>query len=191
MDVWLVQFMGGYLNKSLDGDVTILQVRIILGVDGTVHFIPSRVEPDWEKATSFWCSLYSTSIAFSFLCIPEPVRRHCSADCIVVLFLLFPSLSLIDTQVMESRENLFPKNASCSTDQDRVVEYINQLLVSIVEELSKPDGTPSISMKRRSNHSGYNLNIKTGALESSDEVRTYTYSWPGKTAQEGWRFGMK
>ncbi|EGE05342.1 meiotic recombination protein spo11 [Trichophyton equinum CBS 127.97] len=91
---------------------------------------------------------------------------------------------------MESRENLFPKNASCSTDQDRVVEYINQLLVSIVEELSKPDGTPSISMKRRSNHSGYNLNIKTGALESSDEVRTYTYSWPGKTAQEGWRFGV-
>ncbi|GBF63711.1 meiotic recombination protein [Trichophyton mentagrophytes] len=62
--------------------------------------------------------------------------------------------------------------------------------ISIVEELSKPDGTPSISMKRRSNHSGYNLNIKTGALESSDEVRTYTYSWPGKTAQEGWRFGV-
>lgn len=92
---------------------------------------------------------------------------------------------------MESRKNLFPKDASCSPDQDRVVEYINRLLLSIIEELSKPHGTPSISMKRRSNHSGYNLNLRTGALESSDEVRTYTYSWPGKSAQEGWRFGMK
>lgn len=92
---------------------------------------------------------------------------------------------------MESRKNLCPKNASCTPDQDRVVEYINRLLLSIVEELSKPDGTLSISMKRRSNHAGYNLNLRTGALESSDEVRTYTYSWPGKTAQEGWRFGMK
>ncbi|EFR00877.1 meiotic recombination protein spo11 [Nannizzia gypsea CBS 118893] len=91
---------------------------------------------------------------------------------------------------MDSQENLSSENARCSPDKDRVVRYINQLLLSIIEELSKPDGSPSISLKRRLNHSNYSLNPETGALESSDQHRVYTYYWPGKTSQEGWRFGV-
>ncbi|KAM5440249.1 endodeoxyribonuclease [Microsporum canis] len=91
---------------------------------------------------------------------------------------------------MEPLEALVFKKSTCSQNEGKVVENISKYLISVLEELSRPNGRPSISLKRRSKQSGYTLNPETGALESSDEVHAYTYSWPGKTTQEGWRFGV-
>ncbi|KAM5489002.1 endodeoxyribonuclease [Microsporum audouinii] len=91
---------------------------------------------------------------------------------------------------MEPLEALVFKKSSCSQNEGKVVENISKYLISVLEELSRPNGRPYISLKRRSKQSGYTLNPETGALESSDEVHAYTYSWPGKTTQEGWRFGV-
>ncbi|KAK2845264.1 hypothetical protein FQN49_005892 [Arthroderma sp. PD_2] len=84
----------------------------------------------------------------------------------------------------------FSRRPIYSPSEDKVVKYINEVLVLILEQLSKPDGHPSISLKRRSTHGTYAINLETGALESSEGANTCTYTWPGKTAQEAWRFGV-
>lgn len=73
----------------------------------------------------------------------------------------------------------------CKVDQS-----INELLTSVLDELSKPDGRPTITLRRLSTHS-IALNPETGALESSNITAVpCVYSWPGRTPQEAWRFGM-
>ena len=78
-------------------------------------------------------------------------------------------------------------------DQDqegRVSQFIDELLASVLDELSKDNGRPTITLQRRSSNA-INLNPETGALESSNTSTVpCVYSWPGKTPQEAWRFGM-
>ncbi|KAK2748971.1 hypothetical protein FQN57_007254 [Myotisia sp. PD_48] len=77
-----------------------------------------------------------------------------------------------------------------SCEENKVCAFIDSLLISILDEMSRPDGNPSISLKRRSTQATYYLNQETCALQSESEIRTCTYSWPGTTAQEAWRFGV-
>ncbi|KAL1957049.1 hypothetical protein VTO42DRAFT_6426 [Malbranchea cinnamomea] len=76
-------------------------------------------------------------------------------------------------------------------DQERrVVQFINETLTSILDELRKPDGRPSVTLRRRSSHSPV-LNPQTGTLEPSDTTNMpRVYSWPGRTPEEAWRFGV-
>lgn len=74
--------------------------------------------------------------------------------------------------------------------EDRVRQFTDELLTSVLDELSKADGRPTITLHRRSSNA-INLNPETGALESSNASTVpCVYSWPGKTPQEAWRFGM-
>lgn len=87
--------------------------------------------------------------------------------------------------------DLKPASNAAPSPEDKVVSYIESQLSSILCQLCSQDGTPSITINRRSSRqSGCVLNQDTGALESTSTVRVvpHTYSWPGKTAQETWRF---
>ncbi|OJD19195.1 hypothetical protein AJ78_00808 [Emergomyces pasteurianus Ep9510] len=76
------------------------------------------------------------------------------------------------------------------TPEDKVRNFITELLDSVMENLTRADGCPSITLKRRSNHAHFSLNPETGALQSNTTEPSCTYSWPGKTVQEGWRFAV-
>lgn len=74
----------------------------------------------------------------------------------------------------------------------KVAKFIDDVTSFVIKELLKPDGCPSITLNRRSSQfNSHSLNMKTGALEADNAVSPCqcTYSWPGKTMYEGWRFG--
>lgn len=73
--------------------------------------------------------------------------------------------------------------------EDKVRNFITELLDSLIGDLTRADGCPSITLKRRSNHANFSLNPETRALQCDTTEPSRTYSWPGKTVQEGWRFG--
>ncbi|KAJ5709013.1 Winged helix-turn-helix transcription repressor DNA-binding [Penicillium malachiteum] len=69
--------------------------------------------------------------------------------------------------------------------------YIDNTLTGLLHELSLPpsEGHPSITLRRRSNTATYAINHRNGALEAlHSEILDRTYSWPGKSAYEAWRF---
>ena len=77
-----------------------------------------------------------------------------------------------------------------ATAEDYVRTFINDLLTSVMDDLMTPNGQPSISLKKRLNYRGqYCINPENGALESVGRELLMTYSWPGKTVYEAWRFG--
>ncbi|KAI5299740.1 Non-essential glycogen phosphorylase [Ascosphaera pollenicola] len=80
---------------------------------------------------------------------------------------------------------------SAPSPEDKVTSYIESQLSSILDELCLEDGSPRITINKRSlKQASYSLNRDTGALEdtSPSRVTPHTYSWPGKTPQETWRF---
>ncbi|KAI5290134.1 hypothetical protein KEM54_002357 [Ascosphaera aggregata] len=87
-----------------------------------------------------------------------------------------------------------PDKASPSPEES-VTMFIERQLVSILDQLVLRDGKPCITLKKRhsSKQANYSLNPDTGALEEvfpACRAVSHTYSWPGKTAQETWRFAV-
>ncbi|EEP78946.1 conserved hypothetical protein [Uncinocarpus reesii 1704] len=85
-----------------------------------------------------------------------------------------------------------PGASANSHDEDKVKQFLEAQLSSVVDELSKPDGRPSLTLKRRPTRANCSLNVATGALQANGHGRecVVTYSWPGKTAREAWAFGV-
>lgn len=76
---------------------------------------------------------------------------------------------------------------------DLVQQYINSTLATLVHELTLPPSEAHLSvfLKRRANPAKCIINSTTGALEAASRVDAIkTYSWPGKTAYEAWKFSM-
>lgn len=74
-----------------------------------------------------------------------------------------------------------------------VQEYIDTTLAALIHGLTLPpsEARLSVVLKRRANPTACTINPITGALEASPRVNTNrTYSWPGKTAYEAWKFSM-
>ncbi|OJD24808.1 hypothetical protein ACJ73_03830 [Blastomyces percursus] len=74
--------------------------------------------------------------------------------------------------------------------EDKVRKFITELLDSLIDGLTRADGCPSITLNRRSSHAQFSVNLETGALKCDTAGLSCTYSWPGKTVQEGWRFAV-
>lgn len=72
--------------------------------------------------------------------------------------------------------------------RDYVRNYIDSTLVAVLDELSSPDGHPTITLKRRSRKSGYYISPRNGALKAKETDKYVSYMWPGKDAHEVWRF---
>ncbi|GLA72901.1 hypothetical protein AtubIFM55763_003795 [Aspergillus tubingensis] len=89
---------------------------------------------------------------------------------------------------MEAEAFDIPTNIT-TIPQTPVQSYIQETLASILDELSSPEGQPSITLKQRGKKfSSLFINPQTQALETS-EMQTYTtYRWPGRDENEAWRF---
>jgi meiotic recombination protein SPO11 len=85
---------------------------------------------------------------------------------------------------------------SLETEEGRdilIQEYINTTLAALIHELTLPPSETRLSLvlKRRASSRACIINPITGALEAITRGdRDRTYSWPGRTAYEGWKFSM-
>lgn len=79
-------------------------------------------------------------------------------------------------------------------EQDRqacVRAYIDNTLTGLVDQLSLPptEAQPSIRIRCRATPEKCTINPASGALEALPDSEMYrTYSWPGVTAYESWKF---
>jgi meiotic recombination protein SPO11 len=83
--------------------------------------------------------------------------------------------------------------------ESTVVRFIEDLLASILDELMEDNASPSITFKKRPsratstqispNGSGRDGGVLEVANESAEKF--ITYSWPGKTPYEAWKFSTK
>lgn len=72
-------------------------------------------------------------------------------------------------------------------------QYIDETLIALLDELSlvPSEGRPSINLRRRTNAAAAAINSSTGALEANQPERAdRTYTWPGSTALEAWKFSL-
>lgn len=70
----------------------------------------------------------------------------------------------------------------------RVRDYIDTVAGAAFQELSSPNGCPSVTLKRRPKRTSLFINPATGTLDDSGQEASKTYSWPGKDAYEAWKF---
>ncbi|KAJ5238971.1 Winged helix-turn-helix transcription repressor DNA-binding [Penicillium chermesinum] len=75
--------------------------------------------------------------------------------------------------------------------QNLVEEYIHNTFEGLNQQLALPasQAQPSVTLRSRVCPGTYIVNHQNGSLEASRSTElTRTYSWPGKTAFEAWRF---
>lgn len=88
--------------------------------------------------------------------------------------------------------NAIVSESFTSEDQQALVRmYINNTLSDLIDQLSLPSdqAQPSITLRCRANPTSCVFNQATGALETRPDVNiSRTYSWPGSTAYESWKF---
>ncbi|BCS11242.1 hypothetical protein ALUC_40582S [Aspergillus luchuensis] len=89
---------------------------------------------------------------------------------------------------MEAEAFELPTNIT-TIPQTPVHSYIQETLAAILDEMSSPEGQPSITLRQRGKKfASLFINPQTQALETS-EMQTYTtYRWPGRDGNEAWRF---
>ncbi|KAE8401127.1 Spo11/DNA topoisomerase VI subunit A [Aspergillus pseudonomiae] len=89
---------------------------------------------------------------------------------------------------LEYMELDLPQDNDMSTSLRLVKRYVNETLASALDELSTPDGRPTITLKRRSRNVSLFISPTSRALESNGADTYITYSWPGANAFEAWKF---
>lgn len=85
-------------------------------------------------------------------------------------------------------------SALASEGQELVRHFIDTVLVDLLDQLSLPpsDAQPSITLRSRPRQTKCVINPRNGALEAGhcNESSYRSYSWPGNTAYESWKFSM-
>ncbi|KAB8265501.1 Spo11/DNA topoisomerase VI subunit A [Aspergillus pseudonomiae] len=89
---------------------------------------------------------------------------------------------------LEYMELDLPQDNDMSTSLRLVKRYVNETLASALDELSTPDGRPTITLKRRSRNVSLFISPTSRALESNGADTYITYSWPGANTFEAWKF---
>ncbi|KAJ5609490.1 hypothetical protein N7528_010057 [Penicillium herquei] len=92
-----------------------------------------------------------------------------------------------------ARSSLVTVSDPVTVQAASVRAYIDNTLTELVHELSLPpsEGRPSITLRRRSNTATHAINHQNGALEALHSgILDRTYSWPGNSAYEAWRFSV-
>ncbi|KAJ5381543.1 uncharacterized protein N7496_003971, partial [Penicillium cataractarum] len=78
-----------------------------------------------------------------------------------------------------------------SEEQQLVRNYIDNVLIDLLNQLtlSPSEGQPSITLRCKSRSATCMINSHNGALEAGrNEDAFRSYSWPGRTAHESWKF---
>jgi hypothetical protein len=85
-----------------------------------------------------------------------------------------------------------PRTAIPQQDRQASVRaYIDSTLTALVDQLSlvPTEAQPSIGIRCRATPANCTVNQNNGALEAVQTVEMHrTYSWPGVTAYESWKF---
>ena len=69
-----------------------------------------------------------------------------------------------------------------------VIDMIESSILTMIDELGKPDGKLRICLEPRIAGRDYELNAETGVIEFTPTERCRVISFPGKTPEEAWRF---
>ena len=81
-----------------------------------------------------------------------------------------------------------------SEGQELVRNFIDTVLIDLLDQLSLPpsDARPSITLRSRPRQAKCVINPRNGALEAGhwNEGSYRSYSWPGNTAYDSWKFSM-
>ncbi|CEJ60321.1 hypothetical protein PMG11_08898 [Penicillium brasilianum] len=78
-------------------------------------------------------------------------------------------------------------------EQELVRNYIDSVLIDLLNQLSlfPSEGQPSITLRCKPRAATCMINSRNGALEAGRNDNAYrSYSWPGRTAYESWKFTM-
>lgn len=78
-------------------------------------------------------------------------------------------------------------------EQELVRNYIDSVLIDLLNQLSlfPSEGQPSITLRCKPRAATCMINSRNGALEAGRNEDAYrSYSWPGRTAYESWKFSM-
>lgn len=80
-----------------------------------------------------------------------------------------------------------------SGEKELVRNYIENVLIGLLNQLSlsPSEGQPSITLRCKPRAATCMINSHNGALEAGRNEDAYrSYSWPGRTAYESWKFSM-
>jgi meiotic recombination protein SPO11 len=77
------------------------------------------------------------------------------------------------------------------SQKERVLTFIDNALIEILDELRTPDGRPTLTLKRRSRGAPFSINPENLALETGEKEILSSYSWPGRNAYEAWKFSTE
>jgi meiotic recombination protein SPO11 len=85
--------------------------------------------------------------------------------------------------------------AMAATENNPVFRFFENLQLSFLDEFDKDVAQLSVTLKKRPSQfriSNHNENPEDRILGMEPDVseRQMTYSWPGKTPQEAWKFSM-
>lgn len=77
-----------------------------------------------------------------------------------------------------------------------VIRFFEDLQLSFLDEFDKDVAELSIALKKRPSHfqvatHDENSQDRILAMEAEAPERQMTYSWPGKTPREAWKFSMR
>ncbi|KAF4213284.1 hypothetical protein CNMCM5878_000095 [Aspergillus fumigatiaffinis] len=64
------------------------------------------------------------------------------------------------------------------SQKERVLTFIDNALIEILDELRTPDGRPTLTLKRRSRGAPFSINPENLALETGEKEILSSYSWP-------------
>ncbi|QKX61150.1 uncharacterized protein TRUGW13939_08297 [Talaromyces rugulosus] len=85
-------------------------------------------------------------------------------------------------------DQLMPGKTSSSSDDSSVVCFFEKLQSAFLDEFEKDVAGLSISLKKRPSQYQISSEEKTLAFEKDAAQKQVTYSWPGKSPHEAWRF---
>ena len=78
-------------------------------------------------------------------------------------------------------------------EQELVRKYIDNVLIHLLNQLSLSplEAQPLITLRCKPRAATCMINSRNGALEAGHNEDAFrSYSWPGRTAYESWKFSM-
>ncbi|KAL1974781.1 hypothetical protein VTN31DRAFT_4985 [Thermomyces dupontii] len=84
--------------------------------------------------------------------------------------------------------------AGLDQSDDPVIQFVERILAAILREFLRPVPAPSITLKRRpltrssGNSERHGTDMQGPSLEADPQDHYMTYSWPGETPYEAWKF---
>ena len=98
----------------------------------------------------------------------------------------------MDSRPLQERFQSDPQGVAVPPTSEKVLDYIQRTFNDILDEIKvRPCGKPVITLKRITAVKPYYDDSDSIRLKWRIEDREVSYSFPGKTKDEAWRFGKE